>query len=381
MRSLPENATRRRIPSTIPWLVLALLGAIAVANPARATERSDSFLAGYVSATLERELSVPDALQDVRDGVVALRRERVPESQREPIEATIAAIAGVKGVVWIGEEAAPEDASRESSPARAADSEPASETLAVLPPESLFPPLVASPRWPHFSAAQHTYRNEPGLTHVAAVSFGAAIPLVRGDLRGTSWEVGIHSAVFSIFDLDGDSFDLVNSDFWVGIPLAIRYHDLAGLVRLYHQSSHLGDEFLLRNPIDRVNLSYEALDALVSYELLDWMRVYAGAEILVHREPEDMERWSVQAGFEIASPQAFLGERLRPILGLDLTRRQESRWHTDVSLRGGLQIENSRAFGGRRLQLLGEYYRGRNPNGQFWEREIEYVGLGLHLHY
>jgi hypothetical protein len=36
--------------------------------------------------------------------------------------------------------------------------------------------------------------------------------------------------------------------------------------RVLHQSSHLGDEFLLRNRTTRINLSYEALDLLLSYE-------------------------------------------------------------------------------------------------------------------
>jgi Protein of unknown function (DUF1207) len=28
-----------------------------------------------------------------------------------------------------------------------------------------------------------------------------------------------------------------------------------------------------------------------------------------------------------------------------------------------------------------EYYKGHSPNGQFFDRKIEYVGPGLHLHF
>ncbi len=63
-----------------------------------------------------------------------------------------------------------------------------------------------------------------------------------------------------------------------------------------------------------------------------------------------------------------------------MQRHEEADWDTDYSLRAGLQFENRR-LGGRRLQLLGEYYRGRNPNGQFFAREIEYLGVGLFFHY
>ena len=50
--------------------------------------------------------------------------------------------------------------------------------------------------------------------------------------------------------------------------------DFTWLVRVYHQSSHLGDEYLLRNRVDRVNLSFEVVDALVSYDPFEWLRLY-----------------------------------------------------------------------------------------------------------
>ena len=60
------------------------------------------------------------------------------------------------------------------------------------------------------------------------------------------------------------------------------------LFRLYHQSSHVGDEFLLRNRVaNRVNLSYEAVDVKASYELLEMFRVYAGFGYLFDQEPPD----------------------------------------------------------------------------------------------
>jgi len=33
----------------------------------------------------------------------------------------------------------------------------------------------------------------------------------------------------------------------------------------------------------------------------------------------------------------------------------------------------------RRLQLLIQYFNGRSPNGQFYGRAVQYLGLGLHL--
>jgi hypothetical protein len=35
----------------------------------------------------------------------------------------------------------------------------------------------------------------------------------------------------------------------------------------------------------------------------------------------------------------------------------------------------------RKIQLLLEYYNGHSPNGQFFDRKIEYIGTGIHLHF
>ena len=47
----------------------------------------------------------------------------------------------------------------------------------------------------------------------------------------------------------------------------------------------------------------------------------------------------------------------------------------DVSVRGGIQLENVRVLG-RNLQLLVEYFHGNSPDGQFYKRRVDYLGLG-----
>lgn len=351
--------------------LLAVLAGVLLALPAAAQERTDAFLAGYVTATLEHELDFPVALRGVRDGVVSLERRFIPQGRRAAVSARLGAIRGVREVRWVGDDTEPPDV---------ALAPPSS--VQVLPSRPLFEPILAGPRWPHFSAAYHGYRGEPGLQKVGTVSLGGALPLIQGEFASDAqWGVALHGAVFSIFDLDADSLDLVNSDFWVGVPVTWRFEEFSAFVRIYHQSSHLGDEFLLRNRVDRVNLSYEAIDSLVSYEPRDWLRVYGGAGLLLHREPGDLERESLQAGIELTSPRAFAGGTLRPVAALDVQSRQEFDWRSDYSIRAGVQVENPLAFGGRRLQLLGEYFSGHSPNGQFFERKVEYLGFGVHLHY
>ena len=134
----------------------------------------------------------------------------------------------------------------------------------LLPRVELFDPLIADPRQPHFSALYSWYLGDPELGHVGSANFGETFALFGGDLLGGRWEFGFLGGVFSIFDLDAPSYDLINTDFWAGPTLSARSDGLSAQLRLYHQSSHLGDEFLLRNSVERENLSYEGVDLLLS---------------------------------------------------------------------------------------------------------------------
>lgn len=360
----------------LPLFVVLIPG---IATPAAATPEDDAFVVGYASAVLRRELGIERARVSVRDGAVRVEAERIPAAEREKLAGILGEIPGVVSV-----DVAESGAALPSLPGAAAAPPSVAGAqlggLEILPERELFAPLLADPRWPHFAAAAHFYLNDDELAQVAAVSFGEAVPLLGFDAPGGRGELSLHAAVFSIFDLDSESFDLVNSDFLVGLAAGYRRGRFSALLRLIHQSSHLGDEFLLRSRVDRVNLSYEALRLLLSWDLGEALRVYGGGGTLLRRDPGDLERGFLQAGLEWRSPDAYLGDVLRPLAAVDVQSAQESGWTPDVSLRAGVQLESPRLFS-QRLQLLLEYYSGRSPNGQFFERDIDYLGLGAHLHF
>jgi hypothetical protein len=165
-----------------------------------------------------------------------------------------------------------------------------------------------------------------------------------------------------------------------GITLSGRKNGISGQLKAYHQSSHLGDEFLLRNRVDRLNLSYEGIDLLLSGDPWPWLRLYGGGGVLVNSIPSDLHPLSAQAGVELQSPVAFIGNAVRPIAALDFAAREENHWHEELALAFGVQLENPR-LSHMRVQILANYYKGNSPNGQFWERQIETLGIGAHLHF
>lgn len=254
-------------------------------------------------------------------------------------------------------------------------------SVGFLPGDHLFMSMIADPRWPHFALAYQSYLEDPNLGSVAAVSFGESIILYRDRIGGGKWELGIQAGVFAIFDLEAPSMDLVNADYVIAAVAGYRHGRFSALGRLFHQSSHLGDEYIFSNLVqDRVNLSYQAVDLRLSYELPgDVLRLCVGGGDIFDREPASLKPWSLQTGLEIRRPWPSPEARLRPVAAADIQYREENNWKADVSLRAGLEFQ--RWLGSRNLQILVEFFTGYSPNGQFYTESINYLGLGLHFNF
>jgi hypothetical protein len=129
--------------------------------------------------------------------------------------------------------------------------------------------------------------------------------------------------------------------------------------------------------VPRINLSYEVADLLLSWDIVDQLRVYGGGGYLFDSEPH-LEPWLLQGGVEWEGPLLLAG--VRPVAMVDVQKREHHDWATDVSVRAGFQFEDP-AGGSNQLQLLFEYYRGHSPNGQFFDDRLEWFGLGVHFHF
>jgi hypothetical protein len=360
------------------WCAAAavVLSAVVTVQAAPADPGQDEFLRGYATAVVTMQFPSAAADLQVRDGVVYIEDTGLSEQEKNRL---LAILSGAKGFVRL------EFFTGASGSAAAKQEE---KFPVFLAKNNLFKPLIADPRWPHFSAAYQRYIDDEQLRNVAAVSFGETFSLVR--FRGpwdSLMEFGIKAGVFAFFDLDAESSDLINADYLVGLPLSFKQGNLSNITNVFHQSSHLGDEFLLRGRADkRVNLSYEAVSSIFSYQLpkdalngvLDGFRLYGGGGYIFRKEPSDLDPWSAQSGLEFYSPWPLLDGAVLPVAGVDLQFRQESDWNTDISLRAGLQFQDPDFFS-RKMQLLLEYYHGKSPNGQFYERDIESFGIGVHF--
>jgi hypothetical protein len=358
-------------------LTIALALSLVSFSPAWAKPASDEFIRGYTTAIIEHYFQTKIESSQVRDGVVYLRCQELSEEEQNRIFELVRNIEGVQRVEILTE-GVPTIYKKQQKEQPEPKKEP--ELPTFMPNDRLFQPLMADPRWPHFSAAYQHYMDDDQLKNVAATSFGESFSIYRCVGPWSSIiEFGIQAGVFAVFDLDSTSFDLINADYLVGIPLTIQKGNFINMTRIFHQSSHLGDEYLLRGHTkERINLSYESLNSIFSYNLPFGLRVYAGGGYLMRRDPSDLKPWSTQAGLEFRSPSSWIGGVLRPVAAIDVQNRQESDWHTDISIRTGIQFENP-DFLSRKMQILLEYYNGKSPNGQFFERNIALYGVGIHF--
>jgi hypothetical protein len=192
--------------------------------------------------------------------------------------------------------------------------------------------------------------------------------------------------VFAQFDLGSASYDLINADYTIGLPLTIRSGSFSARLRVYHQSSHLGDEFLLRtNHPTRENLSFEAAEGLLS-EDLGPLRVYGGGEYYIAREPHDLPQELGHVGAELRVPGSVrfgsVGSA-RLIAGGDLkiVKPDSTKWGYGISVRGGIEIGRAREGPepSRRWSLLYEFYDGPSPYGQFFQSDVRLMGVGIHF--
>ena len=175
-----------------------------------------------------------------------------------------------------------------------------STPLEPFPENDVFRPLLADPKQARFFATWQATRVRTNNTSVnlASVGLGDNLGLLGRRNGSNGWQVGLLGGVFAQFNLDAPSFDLINADYVIGIPVSWRRGLFSTRVRLYHQSIHLGDELLLGNPqFNRVNLSFEVIEAIVSLDTPGgWGRVYAGGSTLIRREPGTLDRNGVQWG-------------------------------------------------------------------------------------
>lgn len=253
----------------------------------------------------------------------------------------------------------------------------------------LFQPLIAAPRQVSYTVGWRSGDHICG-NKCVDVSLGDDFAIYRwldvlghGDLQ-----VGIEAGIWSVFNMDPShprdgGTELVNTDFYGGIPITYARGKWSFRLRGYHVSSHLGDEFLVNHPeylALRINPSNEAIDFAVSYQANEAIRVYGFPGVIVHSD--ESFPWKplyIEYGTEIR----FLGTKFYKqklygtvYIGLHWRNYQELHWNFDGTYRIGYEFSKLQGIG-RKFRVYIEYHHGYSLEGQFSKERDHYMQYNL----
>jgi len=374
---LNDNALMAKIDSEL----LTRADALPIENFEDAT---DPYLEGYIQALLDMHYFEYRVIVAVKDHKVYLSHLPKNELVSNSIVAFVKDLPGVKSVEV-------KDLTQEEIRQKEIYQEKPRVSGIWFPQSTvLFQPLVADPREPTYSGA-YRFGDQVIGRRVIAVSLGDDFPIYRwrdvfrwhGDLQ-----IGIEAGVWSVFNFSHvpksiGQCELVNSDFEAAIPLTYAYDLWSFRLKLYHISSHLGDEFLVDHPNyleKRDNPSFEAVEFIGSYQLTGHWRFYGGPGIIGHSDKTfPMKTFYVKYGTELR----ILGRKLdyhklygTPFLAVHLENWQVRNWDLDLFVKLGYEISKLQGVG-RKVRLFVDYHHGYSYEGQFFKKRTRYGEVGL----
>jgi hypothetical protein len=243
----------------------------------------------------------------------------------------------------------------------------------------LFPTEIANPRQPCFSCGLRLH-DKVGGSIASDVVIGAQFPMYRwSNVRGGDLQLELEGAAFAVFNLRKQSYPLINADYYVGIPLSYARGPWAYRLRLYHISSHVGDEYLCEHKhFHRKNKSFEALDISTAYQFNPYLRAYGtlGSVFLSDREMH-MKPFYVEYGFEARGPRRDFNQLYaQPFLAVHMQNWQDLNYALDTTYALGYEWGKIHGIG-RRVRAFLEYHQGFSAEGQFSRKRTKYIGVRL----
>lgn len=213
-----------------------------------------------------------------------------------------------------------------------------------------------------------------GAEHEGEVILGENFPLVALKSGSRPIVLGFGSQVYGRFSLRDPKSALISTDWVVGINTTAALESWALTLEVYHESSHLGDEYGDRFPADRLDWTREVLAGWASYVAGVWRFTAGGSYVLVDELRLPAPAGSLGVDFRGRS-RRFLGGHVRPIAGLFSEAGAATRWRVSTSAKLGLAFATAGESHDISLGLIA--HDGLSTQRQFFRQESQYVGVEL----
>lgn len=247
----------------------------------------------------------------------------------------------------------------------------------------LFKPFMADPRQLVYSAGWR-FDDWVFVKNVIDVSFFDSFPIYRlcnVFFCGDAIQADFEGCLWAIFDPLHDSSPLINADYYGGGNISYRCGPFSARLRVFHISSHIGDEFLLNHPFFcRLNPSAEYLDLCLSYQITPQLRIYAGLGAILQRDISfPFKRFYMEWGTEAYFPfwQFYsISDSLSgaPFFAMHFRSREDNNFHHDATYVLGYEFAKHSGLC-RKLRFFVEYHQGYSVEGQFSRYKTNYLAL------
>ena len=217
--------------------------------------------------------------------------------------------------------------------------------------------------------------------------FGGAQSIVSKLLieekKAKSWEIQGEFGISTQFewrflDSAGINRNLLNSDYRITFSYLRNFESSSYRIRFFHVSSHLGDDFIIRNGVSFYtpsNMNYEQLDFTYFKDFKQSNSWYIGAGSVVRPN-------STRAAFSYMSGIQLNWEKQQDTwgwtAGANLKGHQETHFNPNIKLAAGPAYFTSNKDEPIRLVL--EYYLGHLPYSQYESQKVSWFGAGLYFY-
>ncbi len=248
----------------------------------------------------------------------------------------------------------------------------------LLPDGLLWRSYLAAPQEPRISTVIFNCNND-GVFWDATL--GGRVGLLRygtaGAERPSGWQWDLEGAVMTRLDLL-HAEDVESMDYRFGSEITAAEGPWAMKLGYFHISSHVGDEYLVRNPtFTRINYVTESWIVGGSYQPSDDVRLY-GEFVNSFHAAGGAKRYQFQTGAEYTPIAKSVGLGA-PFAAVNLNFREAVEYDVATTLQLGWSLQGPDS--GRRLRFGAQYSDGPTSQFSFFTRRESHLGLGVWFDY
>ena len=252
--------------------------------------------------------------------------------------------------------------------------------ISILPKGFYFEPLLFDPTQCQVTGGiQKLWRsgNEKAGLFIP-ISLGFQLSFIRFEKKDHSGvELGMGAAAFTQFEilqLESKTYrgEMLNSDYKAAGFINAFHNNWSFRFQIFHVSSHLSDDFLLRNHIttpDPGTMNYEQADITTSYSKNN-VRLYGGFGYVITKYAV-RDRISFETGIEYRK-HLFNKENIGYIAGSDIKFFEQNHYDPDIKIGSGFEIGDPEKI---HMAFLLKYFGGHLPYSTLNYGRIHWFGI------